>query len=146
MPGVGRSELGRRWCLPWHRVEKLSPLLTVQVELEVPEWANAPRRQLNLSRHAFVDVRIDHDFPTIYLANCHPVCGTQSAAGWRSVSAYPDITHTHPGTALRRREGVQYAACFGMLVEPTMNCFVDSDRERSVYVWGNQGAEYRTPA
>ena len=107
MTRVVLHERGRRWSLPGQRVEKFSPLLTVQVELEVPEWANALRRQLNLSRDAFVDARVDHDFPTIYLANWHPVCLTQSAAGWRSVSAYPDITHTHPGTARRRRQGDQ---------------------------------------
>jgi len=33
-----------------------------------------------------------------------------------------------------------------MLVEPTTSCFVDSERKRFVYVWGFQGAEYRTPA
>jgi hypothetical protein len=81
MTRVGPPEQERRWSLPGRRVEKFSPLLAVQVELEVTEWANAPRRQLNLPRHALVDARVDHDFPTIYLANWHPVCVTQSAAG-----------------------------------------------------------------
>jgi hypothetical protein len=81
MTRVGLDERARRWSLPRHRVEKFSPLLAAQVELEVTEWANASRRQLNLPRHAPVDARVDHDFPTIYLANWHPGCVTQSAAG-----------------------------------------------------------------
>jgi hypothetical protein len=66
-------------------VEELSPLLTGEVEIEVPEWADAATGEWELPRHALDERRVKKHIATLDLTERAPrqVATIATSQVWR---------------------------------------------------------------
>jgi len=85
------------------RVEDLRPLLTGEVKIEVPKWADAATGEWNLARHELDETRVNEQLATLNLADAAPGRAAFPRSRLSDIDANPDIADSDAGAAGPRR-------------------------------------------